>query len=125
MKTNKVVKKSKVLFLFLQTVKQAIRADAEHTRKKAASLFADTQTKRQLNARQLMDSFNKAMQEKGQDTIDKSIESYVNALGTVDDYQDASKALLSAYKNRSLDTLTSLIDNVRFAAIGVAGGKNK
>ena len=72
-----------------------------------------------------MNSFNKAMQEKGQDAIDKSIESYVNALGMLDDYQDASKALLTAYKNRSLDDFASCIDNVRFAAIGVAGGKKK
>jgi len=100
-----------------------------HTEKtlfqKAASFFADKQTKQQLKDRQLMDSFNKAMQEKGQDAIDKSIESYVNALGMVDDYQDASKALLTAYKNRSLDDFASCIDNVRFAAIGVAGGKKK
>jgi hypothetical protein len=92
---------------------------------KAASFFADKQTKRQLKDRQLMNSFNKAMQEKGQDAIDKSIESYVNALGMLDDYQDASKALLTAYKNRSLDDFASCIDNVRFAAIGVAGGKKK
>lgn len=88
---------------------------------KAATLFADKQTKRQLKDQRLMDSFNTVMQEKGQEVIDKSIESYVNALGTVDDYQDASKALLSAYKSRSLDEFTSCIDNVRFAAIGVAG----
>ncbi len=92
---------------------------------KAASLFADKHTRRQLKDLRLMDEFNAAMQKEGQQEIDKSIESYVNALGTVDNYKDASKALLSAYKNRSLDTLTSLIDNVRFAAIGVAGGKNK
>ena len=100
-----------------------------HTEKtlfqKAASLFADKQTKRQLKDRRLLDSFNAAMQEKGQDAIDKSIESYVNALGTVDDYQDASKALLAAYKNRSLDDFVSYIDNIRFAAIGVAGRKKK
>ena len=68
-----------------------------------------------------MDEFNAAMQEKGQDAIDKSIESYVNALGTVDDYQDASKALLSAYKNHSLNDFASCIDNVRFAAISIGG----
>ena len=92
---------------------------------KAASLFTDKHTRRQLKDLRLMDEFNAAMQKEGQQEIDKSIESYVNALGTVDNYKDASKALLSAYKNRSLDTLTSLIDNVRFAAIGVAGGKKK
>ena len=88
---------------------------------KAATFFADKQRKKQLQDRMLMEQFNAAMQEKGQAEIDKSIESYVNALGMVDDYKDASKALLAAYKTRSLDDFASCIDNVRFAAIGVAG----
>ena len=100
-----------------------------HTEKtlfqKAATFFADKQRKKQLQERKLMEQFNAAMQEHGQEELDKSIESYVNALGTVDDYQDASKALLTAYKNRSLDDFASCIDNVRFAAIGVAGRKKK
>ena len=100
-----------------------------HTEKtlfqKAATFFADKQRKKQLQERKLMEQFNAAMQEHGQEELDKSIESYVNALGMVDDYQDASKALLTAYKNRSLDDFASCIDNVRFAAIGVAGGKKK
>ena len=88
---------------------------------KAASFFTDKQRKKQLQDRKLMEQFNAAMQEKGQEELDKSIESYVSALGMVDDYKDASKALLAAYKTRSLDDFASCIDNVRFAAIGVAG----
>lgn len=92
---------------------------------KAASFFTDKQRKKQLQDRKLMEQFNAAMQEHGQEELDKSIESYVSALGMVDDYKDASKALLAAYKTRSLDDFASCIDNVRFAAIGVAGGKKK
>ena len=81
---------------------------------KAASFFADKQTKQQLKDRQLMDSFNKAMQEKGQDAIDKSIESYVSALGTVDDYQDASNIFLymeRVHHLKELELLFFLISN--------------
>lgn len=93
--------------------------------KKAASLFAGKNARRHIKDNRLMQEFNNSIQQKGQEEIDKSIESYVTALGTVDDYEDASKALLAAYKNRSLDKAASLIDNVRFAAIGIAGGKKK
>lgn len=88
---------------------------------KFASFFADKRAKREIKDQRLMDAFNVATQWKGQEEIDKSIESYVDALGMVDDYKGALKALLSVYKSRSLDDFASYIDNVRFAAIGIAG----
>ena len=66
-----------------------------------------------------MNGFAKQMLEAGQDEIDQAIEAYAEALGTVDNFEDASEALLSAYNKRSLDNFTRVIDEVRFAAQGI------
>jgi hypothetical protein len=66
-----------------------------------------------------MGEFAKQMLEAGQDELDKAVEAYADALGTVDDYEDASKALLSAFNKRSLDDFTHIIDETRFAAQGI------
>ncbi len=74
-----------------------------------------------------MNEFAKQMLEEGQKEIDTAVESYADALGTVNSYTDAEKVLLSAYKKRSLDNFAHLIDEVRFASQGVGAsttGKN-
>ncbi|MDR2048006.1 MAG: DUF935 domain-containing protein, partial [Treponema sp.] len=83
------------------------------------SLFASKEEKQKAKDRRLINEFAKQMLEAGQDEIDKSVEAYADALGTADDYEDAFEALVSAYKKRSLDDFTSIIDNVRFAAQGI------
>jgi hypothetical protein len=75
-----------------------------------------------------MNEFAKQMLEAGQDELDQAIEAYADALGTVDDYEDAAEALLSAYHKRSLEGLAHSIDETRFAAQGIgeasAGGRH-
>jgi hypothetical protein len=83
------------------------------------SLFASKEEKQKAKDYRLMNGFAKQMLEAGQDEIDKAIEVYADALGTVDDYGDASEALLSAFNKRSLDDFTSVIDELRFAAQGI------
>jgi hypothetical protein len=68
-----------------------------------------------------MNEFAKQMPEAWQDEINQAIEAYADALGTADDYEDASKALLSAFNKRSLDGLAHSIDETRFAAQGIGG----
>jgi hypothetical protein len=63
-----------------------------------------------------MNEFAKQMLEAGQDELDRAIEAYADALGTVDDYGDAFEALLSASNKRSIDDVTHVIDEVRFRA---------
>jgi hypothetical protein len=83
------------------------------------SLFASKEEKQKAKNCRLMNEFAKQMLEAGQDEIDKAIEAYADALGTVDDYEDASEALLSAFNKRSLDGFAHLIDETRFAAQGI------
>ncbi|MHB9292673.1 hypothetical protein Holit_01775 [Hollandina sp. SP2] len=85
------------------------------------SVFASKAEKQKAKDYRLMNEFTKQMLEAGQDEIDKSIEAYADALGTVDDYEDAFEALVSAFTKRSLDGLTHSIDEVRFAAQGIGG----
>jgi phage gp29-like protein len=92
------------------------------------SLFASKAEKQKAKDRRLMNEFAKQMLEAGQDELDQAIEAYADALGTVDDYEDAFEALLSAYHKRSLDTFANMIDETRFAAQGIgeasAGGRH-
>jgi phage gp29-like protein len=85
------------------------------------SLFASKAEKRHAKDYRLMNAFAKQMLEAGQDELDQAIETYADALGTVDDYGDASEVLLSAYHTRSLEGLAHVIDETRFAAQGIGG----
>jgi phage gp29-like protein len=85
------------------------------------SVFASKEEKRKAKDYRLMNEFAKQMLEAGQDAIDQAIEAYADALGTVDDYEDAFETLLSAFNKHSLDGITHSIDEVRFAAQGIGG----
>ncbi|MDR3123822.1 MAG: DUF935 domain-containing protein [Treponema sp.] len=85
------------------------------------SIFASKTEKQKAKDNRLMNEFAKQMLEAGQDELDQAIEAYADALGTADDYGDASKALLSAFNKRSLDGLARVIDETRFAAQGIGG----
>lgn len=80
------------------------------------SMFASREEKQQAKDYRLMNEFAKQMLTAGQKEIDKSIEAYADALGTVKNYDEAEKALRSVYKKRSLEDAAHLIDEVRFAA---------
>jgi phage gp29-like protein len=86
-----------------------------------ASIFASKAEKQKAKDYRLMNEFAKQLLESGQEAIDKGIEEYADALGTVDGYDDAFKTLISAFKTRSLADLTHGIDEARFAAQGIGG----
>jgi hypothetical protein len=61
------------------------------------------------------------MLEKGQEAIDETIEGYVDAPGTVDNYKDAVNAINAHYNLTSAAHLAYPIEEVRFAAEGIGG----
>jgi phage gp29-like protein len=85
------------------------------------ALFASKEEKRKAKDYRLMNEFAKRMLGVGQEEIDAAVEAYADALGTVGDYAGASEALLSAFKRRSPDDFTHMIDEARFAAQGLGG----
>jgi phage gp29-like protein len=89
------------------------------------SWFASKREKIRAKYKRLMREFSDLMLESGQDAIDAQIERYVDALGTVDDFEDARAALLSAYSKQDYEKLASVIDEVRFVAQGLGGTHGK
>jgi hypothetical protein len=68
-----------------------------------------------------MREFSGLMKRRGQKAIDGNIKAYADALGTVENFEDAREALLSAYGKNSFEDFASVIDEVRFAAQGIGG----
>ncbi|GHU01808.1 hypothetical protein FACS1894147_02360 [Spirochaetia bacterium] len=89
---------------------------------KIAALFASKGDKLAAKDTKLMQEFSDLMKRQGQEAIDGNIESYVDALGTVDNFDDAREALLSVYDSNSLEDFARVIDEVRFAAQGIGSG---
>jgi phage gp29-like protein len=76
--------------------------------------------KETIKDEQLMQEFSDKMLEAGQDEIDAAIESYIDALGTVTNYDEARRILQKKYKHRSAAPLAHLIDQIRYAATGIS-----
>jgi phage gp29-like protein len=94
--------------------------DERNIFQRLAARFA--QGKDDKNARNddaLMQEFAEKMKEAGQNEIDKIIEGYADALGMVDDYNDAAKALLAQAGKTNLDDFAHTVDEVRWAARGI------
>jgi hypothetical protein len=89
--------------------------------RKFVALFASKADKQSAKDNRLMREFSDLMIRNGQEELDAQIEAYVDALGKVDNYEDASAALMSAYDSRSLESAAHLIDEIRFAAQGIGG----
>ncbi|MDR1587296.1 MAG: DUF935 domain-containing protein [Treponema sp.] len=87
--------------------------------KKLPALFASKEEKTAARDKKLMKEFSNLMLEKGQEEIDAAIGAYADALGVVDNYEDARAALGSAYGKRSLEGLAHIVDEVRYAAGGI------
>jgi phage gp29-like protein len=88
-------------------------------------LFASKEEKARIKDKRLMREFSDLMREAGQDEIDEHIESYVDALENVDNFEDARAALLTTYNNHDYGKFASLIDEVRFVAQGLGGTHGK
>jgi hypothetical protein len=91
---------------------------------KFAALFASKEDKAAVKDERLLTEFEEAMLKAGQDEINALVEGFVDALGTVDNYEAASKALMERYGKQPLDQFAHLIDEVRYAAQGIGGRKN-
>jgi phage gp29-like protein len=80
-----------------------------------------------LNAkdRRLMAEFRDMMLEAGQEAVDEQIESCADALGMANNYEEAARALRSAYGKNGYGNLAALIDEVRFTAQGLGGTRGK
>jgi hypothetical protein len=89
--------------------------------KKLTALFASKEERTAARDKKLMKEFSGLMLEKGQEEIDAAIEAYADALGMVDNYEDARAALGSAYGKRSLKSFAHIVDEVRYAAGGIGG----
>jgi phage gp29-like protein len=99
-----------------------------HDRKNRRSLFhklvlrfASKEEKAAAKDARLMSEFAGQMLAQGQDEIDSAVEAYADALGTVNNYEDAAEALQKVFEKRSVKGFTRLIDEVRFAAQGIGG----
>jgi phage gp29-like protein len=89
--------------------------------KAKAALSASKAGRRNAKDRRLMREFRDLMLEEGQDALDKQIEGYADALGNIDNFEDAGAALLASYRKNGYGDMAALIDEVRFAAQGIGG----
>jgi hypothetical protein len=98
-----------------------------HTKKKPSfferflGLFASKDERAAVKDERLMGEFEEQMLQAGQDELNKIIEGFADALGTVDTYEAAEAALAEQYGKNSLEDVAHLIDEVRFAAQGIGG----
>jgi phage gp29-like protein len=97
------------------------RDDNQNVFEKIAALFASKGDRLAARDTKLMREFSGLMKRRGQKAIDGNIKAYADALGTVETFEDAREALLSAYGKNSLEDFAAVIDEVRFAAQGIGG----
>jgi phage gp29-like protein len=92
---------------------------------KLAMLFASKEEKELVKSEKLIKEFEELLISDGQEEINKTVQSYADALGSVDNYDDAFKALISVYEKNPRSHLAYLIDEIRYAAnvIGYQGGR--
>jgi phage gp29-like protein len=94
-----------------------------HGNSNAVSLFASREEKAAARDRRLMEEFAETMYAAGQKEIDGAVESYADALGKVNSYGDAARAIAEAYKKRGAGPLARVIQEVRYAAAGIGGAR--
>ncbi|MDR2393827.1 MAG: DUF935 domain-containing protein [Treponema sp.] len=85
-----------------------------------ASLFA-----KEEQDERLIREFAEQMEEEGQAELDTAVQSYVDALGTANTYDEAQQALQRVYKLRSMSPFARLIENIRYAASGIGNHRKK
>jgi phage gp29-like protein len=88
-------------------------------------LFAAGRDKAAAKDERLMREFSGQMEGAGQKELDAAVESYVDALGRVDNYEDAARAIQEVYQRRDAGRFARLIDEVRYAAAGVGGARRR
>jgi phage gp29-like protein len=98
---------------------------SEHDTGIIERMFGSKEEKAAIKDEQLMQEFAERMLSAGQDELDSTIESYIDALGTVTNYEEAKQALQKVYKGRSAGPLAHLIDVIRYAAAGISNHQKK
>ena len=93
--------------------------------KRIAALFGSKEEKAAIKDEQLMQEFAEQTYEAGQDELDSTIESYIDALGTVNTYEEAKQAIQKVYKRRGFAPLAHLIDVIRYAAAGIGNHQKR
>ncbi|MDR1128395.1 MAG: DUF935 domain-containing protein [Treponema sp.] len=86
-----------------------------------ASLFAPKAAKAARRDERLMEEFGTRMLKAGQEEIDKTVEAYADALGGVNNFDDAAGALMAEYARRNSARLALLAGEARYAASGIGG----
>ena len=89
------------------------------------SFFAAKAEKRRRQDARLMEEFKNLMTDAGQEALDGQIEQYADALGTVDNFEDAWAALVSTYGKTDYGNFARLVDEVRFVGQGLGGTHGK
>jgi phage gp29-like protein len=89
------------------------------------ALFAAKAERQRRRDSRLMKEFKTLMLEAGQEALDGQIENYIDALGNVENFEDARAALVSAYAKNNYGDIAALIDEVRFAGQGLGGTRGK
>jgi phage gp29-like protein len=88
-------------------------------------LFASQDEKTAAKDGRLMNEFAGKMLPAGQEAIDAAVESYVDALGTVHNFEEAAKVLQETYSKRDAGVFARLIGEVRYAASGIGGARRR
>jgi phage gp29-like protein len=90
---------------------------------KRLQLFASKEEKAAAEDAALMGKFSGKMISRGQQEINDAVQTYFDALGTVDTFADAPAALQEAFEKRSgkIKDRAHFIDEIRFAAQGIGG----
>jgi len=86
-----------------------------------AALFAKKEDKRHEKDEALMSEFQDEMLAKGQEAMDKYIEQYIDALGKVDNYDDALASVSDVLNNARNQGLADALNEIRFAARSIRG----
>jgi hypothetical protein len=86
-----------------------------------AALFASREEQAVRKDERLMQEFAEQTLGAGQDEIDTAIESYIDALGTVNTYEEAKKVLQGVYHGRSMSPFARL----RYAASGIGNHRKR
>ena len=87
----------------------------------SASIFGSEREKQRARDRRLMEEFSGLTLEAGQEALDGRIEKYVDALGTVETFEDAGAALRASFDEGGIEGLAEIIDEIRYAAQGIGG----
>jgi phage gp29-like protein len=93
--------------------------------KKFLALFASAEEKQLEKDEQNMESFKDSMLRAAQQETNETVDAFIDAIGNVNSYEEAYKALASAYGNISPKKCAALLAEVRYAASQIGANSVK